>query len=148
MSPNERVIRDLYAAAEAAVHDTDTFASLFTDDGYFLDMPSGTRWYGPDVRQPIEALLAAVPDMHRELLQVYATDDVVVVELKLQGTHEGDFPVAGGTLPATGRSFDVPCCDVFHLRDGKVVSFHCYNELFTWLEQLGAVRHLDASLTS
>ncbi|MFI5933853.1 nuclear transport factor 2 family protein [Actinoplanes sp. NPDC051494] len=145
MSSNERIVRDLYAAAEASVHDTDKFASLFADDGYFLDVPSGNRWYGQDVHQPVEALLAAFPDFHRELLRVYATDDVVVVELKLQGTHHGDFRVAGGVLPATGRRCDVPCCDVFHLRTGKVVAFHCYNDVSIWLDQLGSPHHLKAS---
>lgn len=38
----------------------------------------------------------------------------------------------------TGETFDIPCCDVFHLRDGKVVSFHCYNEFPAWLSSLPA----------
>ena len=91
-------------------------------------------------------MASAFPDMHRELLHFYAAGDVVVVELKLQGTHQGDFHTAAGTLPATGRRFDVPCCDVFHLKDGKVISFHCYNELSVWLQQLGALDNLDAAL--
>lgn len=146
MPSNEDIIRQVYEAAEAENQDTDKFVSLFADDGYFLDVPSGNRWYGQDVRQPIESLNSAFPDMHRELLRVYAMGDVVVVELRLQGTHKGDFPVAGGILPATGRAFDVPCCDVFHLRDGKVVTFHCYNDVSVWLDHLGALHDLDAVL--
>ena len=146
MATNEETVRDLYAAAEATNRDTEKFVSLFADDGYFLDVPSGNRWVGPDVRQPIESLFVAFPDMHRELLRLYAMDDVVVVELRLQGTHEGDFHVAGGILPATGRSFDAPCCDVFHLKDGRVTQFHCYNDVSVWLDNLEALHNLDASL--
>lgn len=146
MPTNEEIIREIYAAAEAKNKDTDKFVSLFADDGYFLDVPSGNRWYGPDVRKPIELIYAAFPDMHRELLKLYVTGDVVVVELKLQGTHKGDFHVAGGILPATGKTFDVPCCDVFHLKNGKVVTFHCYNDASAWLNQLGVLHNLDASL--
>ncbi|MBE9180168.1 nuclear transport factor 2 family protein [Oculatella sp. LEGE 06141] len=127
MATNEDIIRELYAAAESKNLDADKFASRFHDEGYFLNEASGERWYGQDVRQPIEALASAFPDMHRELLKMYATDDVVVVELKLQGTHQGDFHIADGVIPATGKTFNVPCCDVFHLKDGKVMSFHCYN---------------------
>jgi len=65
-------------------------------------------------------------------------DGVVVVELRLQGTHAGDFPTPDGVLPATGKRFDVPCCDVFVLEGGKVKSFHCYNMRSVWLSQLGA----------
>ena len=146
MTTNEQVIRDLYAAAEGANQDTDTFASLFHDDGYFLDEASGMKWVGPNVRQPIAAISQAIPDMHRELLRLYATGNVVIVELRLQGTHLGDFQTAEGILPATGRTFDVPCCDVFHLKDGKVTSFHCYNEFSAWLKHLGALENLSAAV--
>lgn len=138
MPANEEIIRQLYVAAEANALDVDKFVSLFAEDGYFLDMPSGLKWTGAEVGQPIAGVSATFPDFHRELLRVYSTaDDVVVVELKLQGTHTGDFAVpGGGILPASGRKFDVPCVDVFTLKDGKVTSFHCYNMRSTWVEQL------------
>ena len=61
------------------------------------------------------------------------------MELRLQGTHAGEFPIpGGGVLPATGKRFDVPCCDVFVLEQGKVKAFHCYNMKSVWIEQLGA----------
>lgn len=140
MPANEDVVREVYAAAEAANLDLNKFVSLFAEDGYFLDMPSGLKWTGANVREPMEGLRGPFPDFHRKLLKVYsASDGVVVVELRLQGTHKGDFMVpGGGVLPATGKRFDVPCCDVFVVEDGKVKAFHCYNMRSTWLEQLGA----------
>lgn len=138
MPTNEEIVREVYAAAEARNLDLDRFVSLFAEDGYFLDMASGLKWTGPEVRQPIEGIGTPFPDFHRELLKIYSTSDgVVVVELRLQGTHQGDFVIPGGAvLPATGRKFDVPCCDVFILKDGKVQAFHCYNMRSLWLEQL------------
>lgn len=139
MSTNEEVIRELYAVAEVASLDPERFVDLFAQDGYFLDMSTGQKWTGAEVRQPIEGLESIFPDFHRELLKVYsAADGVVVVELRLQGTHAGDFPTPGGVLRATGKRFDVPCCDVFVLEQGKVKSFHCYNMRSVWLGQLGA----------
>lgn len=136
MTTNEQIIRDVYAAAEGVSLDPDGFASLFHDDGYFLDQASGMRWTGDDVRQPIQGIASAFPDMHRELLSFYSVGDAVIVELRLQGTHRGDLVTPKGVLPPTGETFDIPCCDVFHLRDGKVVSFHCYNEFPAWLSNL------------
>jgi len=139
MATNEEIIREVYAAAEAKDLDPDKFVSLFAEDGYFLDMASGQKWTGEEVRQPIGGLASAFPDFHRDLLQIYSTSDgVVVVELKLQGTHEGDFPTPSGLMAATGKRIDVPCCDVFHVKDGKVKSFHCYNMKSVWFDQLGA----------
>lgn len=146
MPTNEEIIRQVYEAAEASVRDTEKFISLFAEDGYFLDVPSGTRWVGSDVGQPVEALFVAFPDMHRELLKIHGSGEVVVVELRLQGTHKGDFHIAGGVLPATGRTFDAPCCDVFRLKDGKVTEFRCYNDVSTWLDNLGALHDLDTQL--
>jgi ketosteroid isomerase-like protein len=147
MPINEDIIRQTYAAAEGKDLDPDRFASFFAEDGYFLDMASGFRWVGKDLAQPIQGFASIFPDMHRELLRFYSTaDDDVVVELKLQGTHRGDLPMPGGVLPATGRRFDVPCCDVFHLADGKVKSFHCYNMKSIWLDQLGVLDNLGAAI--
>jgi ketosteroid isomerase-like protein len=127
---NEAVIRELYRVAEAKSLDADRFVSLFADDGYFLDVSSRQKWVGKKVREPVSGLIVAYPDMHRELLKLYSTaDDVVVVELKLQGTHKGDLPLPDGIFRATGKAFDIPCCDVWHLKDGEVKSFHCYNNL-------------------
>jgi steroid delta-isomerase-like uncharacterized protein len=146
MTTNEEIIDELYASAEGDSGDADRFASLFHDDGYFEDESSGMRLYGRDVGQLIRAVSEAFPDMHRERLRTYATDDTVIVELKLQGTHLGDFHTGEGVLPPTGRAFDVPCCDVFRLRDGKVEAFHCYNQLSVWLKQLGALENLGAAM--
>lgn len=146
MTTNVEIIKELYALAEGERHDAAGFAALFHDDGYFQDESSGVRLQGRDVGQLVEATLSAFPDMHRELLQIYTTTDVVIVELKLQGTHSGDFHTGEGVLPATHRSFDVPCCDVFRLRDGKVEAFHCYNQLSVWLKQLGVLDNLGAAM--
>lgn len=139
MSSSEEVVREAYAVAEGDRLDVDRFAGLFGDHGYFLDMASGQRFTGDEVRQPILGLASAFPDFHRELLNIYSSGDgVVVVELRLQGTHLGDFQSPDGVMPPSGRTFDVPCCDVFQVRDGKVASFHCYNMKSIWLEQLAA----------
>lgn len=139
MITNEQIVRAVYAAAEARSLNADKFVSLFASDGYFLDMASGQRWTGEEVRQPIAGLASIFPNMHRELVKIYSTaDDVVVVELRLQGTQAADFPIPGGVIPSNGKAFDVPCCDVFHLEGGKVVSFHCYNMQSIWLAQLTA----------
>ena len=50
MPPNEEMIRELYRVAEGASMDLDRFVALFADDGYFLDMASGQKWTGAEVR--------------------------------------------------------------------------------------------------
>ncbi len=137
MIENERLVRELYSAAEGAHVDPDQVAAMFTEDGYMRDMSSGTDFRGHAIGQSILGLLAAFPDLHRELLDVYVAADVVVVELAMRGTHDGVLPLASGNLEPTGKSIDMPSCDVFHLKDGKIAAFRCYNEASVMQQQLG-----------
>ena len=80
--------------------------------------------------------------MHRELYDVYVTGangDVVVVELALQGTHDGPLWLPQGILPPTGNRMDAPCCDVFRLKNGKIQLFDCYPSGTVILGQLGVL---------
>jgi ketosteroid isomerase-like protein len=144
--PNEKIIRELYHLAEATSKDTPKFVSLFADGGNFYDVPAGKKYYGKDIRVTVDVYAAAFPDMHRELYDFYFYDDVVVVELSLNGTHNGALTIPAGTIPPTGKWMKTPCCDVFHLKEGKVVSFHCYVAVPILLEQLGVFMNLQAAL--
>jgi len=146
MKTNEEIIRRLYALAEGETKDTAAFVSMFAEDGYFFDVPAGRRYYGAEIGAPVDAYAATFPDMHRELFHVYVADDVVTVELALQGTHLGDLQLPGGAVKPTGRRMDAPCCDVFHLKEGKITSFHCYNMPSVLLQQLGVLGNLEAAL--
>ncbi len=135
MSPNEALIRRLYQFAE--VKNAAEFVAMFTADGYFYDVSAGKRYYGEHIADTIEIYASAFPDMHRELHDVFVAGDVVTVELSLNGTHDGPLALPSGTIPATGREMQTPCCDVFRLKDGKVKSFHCFSAGTILLSQLG-----------
>lgn len=145
-SDNEKVIRELYRVAE--IQDSKAFNALFTEDGYFWDVSSGTKYYGNDIGNTVDIYAKAFPDMHRELYDFYVRDEenVVVVELSLNGTHKGPLQMPAGTIPATGKEIHTPCCDVFHLENGKVKSFHCYTAGTILLGQLGVFGNLSAAL--
>ena len=141
-----QVIRQLYAAAEGAHKDTPLFVSFFADGGYFYDVAAGKKYYGKDIGLTVDIYATAFPDMHRELYQMYFIDDVVVVELTLNGTHNGNLAIPAGIIPPTHKEMHAPCCDVFHLVDGKVRSFHCYVAVPILLEQLGVFMNMSAAI--
>jgi len=143
---NEKAVRTLYALADAKSKDTPKFVAQFAEGGYFYDVGAGKKYYGKDIGETVDVYAAAFPDMHRELFSVYTFDDLVVVELSLNGTHKGDLVLPVGTIPPTGKEIHAPCCDVFHLKDGKVVSFHCYVAVPVLLAQLGVFMNLQAAL--
>jgi ketosteroid isomerase-like protein len=140
---NEEVIRALYQAAEDK--DVKQFRSLFTEDGYFYDVSAGVKYRGEELGNTIDIYATAFPDMHRELYDLYVAGDVVVVELSLNGTHKGPLVLPAGTIAATGNEMHAPCCDVFHLKEGKVTSFHCYTAATVIFAQLGVLGNLAAT---
>jgi ketosteroid isomerase-like protein len=143
---NEQLIRQLYRKAEANSKDTPGFVAMFGEGGYFYDVAGGKKYYGADIGVTVDVYVAAFPDMHRELDKMYFEDNVVIVELSLNGTHKGDLALPAGALPATGKEMHTPCCDVFHIVDGKVASFHCYVAVPIMLAQLGVLMNLGAAL--
>ena len=143
---NAVVIRELYASAEGAAKDTAKFVSFFGEGGYFYDVAAGKKYYGKDIGLTVDIYATAFPNMHRELYNLYFNDDVVVVELSLNGTHKGNLAIPAGVIPPTNKDMHAPCCDVFHLKDGKVVSFHCYVAVPILLEQLGVFMNLSAAI--
>jgi hypothetical protein len=142
---NEQVIRTLYSLADAKTKDTPRFVSMFAPGGYFNDVAAGKKYYGADIGYTVDVYATAFPDMHRELYHLYTHDDLVVVQLSLNGTHNGDLVLPKGTIPPTKRVMSTPCCDVFHLKDGKVLSFDCYVAVPILLEQLGVFLNLQAA---
>ena len=137
MSPNEQTVRTLYSLAEGETKDTAKFVSMFAEGGYFRNMSSGQTFYGKDIGETVDIMAAAFSNLHRDLLNVYLDGDVVIIELTINGTHDGNLKTAARAISPTHKAMKMPCCDVFHLKDGKVLSFHCYVMESVMMKQLG-----------
>jgi len=57
------------------------------------DVPSGTKFRGKAIGDSIAGLASAFPDVHRELLDIYVTENVVVVELRIRGPIKVNWPL-------------------------------------------------------
>ena len=86
-------------------------------------MSSGITYRGENLCDLVEVYAAAFSDMHRELGTFYESRDVVIVQLALQGTHDGPLALASRTVPETNKRMDAPCCDVSELDGGKIKRF-------------------------
>jgi ketosteroid isomerase-like protein len=145
---NEQIIRKAYQTAEDK--DVTGWVASFTPDGTFTDMSIGVTYRGPGgpmgLGKTVEVYAAAFPDMHRELYRFFNSGDVVIVELALQGTHKGPLLTPMGTIPATGKRMDAPCCDVFRIVSGKIQSFNCYPSGTVIFAQLGILSNIEAAV--
>jgi ketosteroid isomerase-like protein len=117
-SDNVAAVRHAYEIAE--FKDLEGWIDLFTPDGVFTDNSVGITYQRRGLADPVRNYGTAFSNMHRELYQIYSDGKVVVVQLALQGTHDGPLQLPFGEPPATGKHMDAPRCDVFELEDGKI----------------------------
>ena len=145
MTANEAAVRKTYQNAEDK--DVAGFVNCFTEDGTFTDESIEVTYRGPkELGRTVEIYAAAFPDMHRELYAFYVVGDTVIVELALQGTHNGPLHLPMGVIPPTGKTMNTPCCDVFQMTNGKIKSFNCYPSGTVVLTQLGILQKLETVL--
>ena len=142
---NVAAVRNAYAVAERK--DLEGWIGLFTAEGVFTDNSTGASYRGRALADPVRNYGTAFSNMHRELYRIYADGNVVIVQLALQGTHDGPLQLPFGKLEATGKQMDAPCCDVFELENGKIKRFDCYPEGTIIFAQLGILNNLDAALS-
>jgi steroid delta-isomerase-like uncharacterized protein len=84
-------------------------------DGY---LSHGFGDGGPEnLRHSLESLRAAVPDLVFAVEDTITQADKVAIKTTMRGTHQG--PFAG--RPATGNPIEVDGCDIFRVRDGRIV---------------------------
>ena len=78
----------------------------------------------------------AFPDQRNELIAMHHSDDAVIVEAMLYGTHLGSFR----GLPPTGRQFEMRFCAMFLFEGSDLVCERVYFDAGTILRQLGIAR--------
>jgi steroid delta-isomerase-like uncharacterized protein len=124
-------------------HDLDGVMGTFSPAARYEDTPWGERHNGLDaVRGYYEALMAAAPDLEIEIHDRHPTDESVLLECRIKGTHLG---VWRGLLP-TGRRLEFPLCAIYTFDDGDLLTGErIYYDRATVLRQL-AVLHAPESV--
>jgi steroid delta-isomerase-like uncharacterized protein len=124
-------------------HDLEGVLSTFGDTGRYDDEAWGERYPGRGgVRAFYEQLMKALPDLEIEVQRQHVTDDAILVEVTIRGTHLG----AWRGLPATGRRVEFPLCGVYTFDENdRLAGEKIYYDRGTVLRQLG-VFHEPQSL--
>ena len=86
------------------------------------------------VRTFYSQLMVALPDLIIDVQTTHVTDDAIVVEVIIRGTHLG----AWRGLPATRRRVEVPLCGIYTFdADDRLAGEKIYYDRATVLRQLG-----------
>jgi steroid delta-isomerase-like uncharacterized protein len=119
-------------------HDWDRVASYFSDRVEWANVATGETFQGHDgMMQWINGWVSAFPDAHVQVVHQVVGADAVATQFRGQGTQTAPLQTAMGEIPATGRTVDIPFCEVFQLQGGKVARVDSYFDVATMLRQLG-----------
>lgn len=119
-------------------HDLEGVLNTFGADAHYDDEPWDEHFQKRDgVRQFYEQLMKALPDLEIKVQRQYVTQDAILVEVVISGTHLG----AWRGLPATGRRVEFPLCGIytFDVND-RLAGEKIYYDRGTVLRQLGVFR--------
>jgi steroid delta-isomerase-like uncharacterized protein len=116
-------------------HDLEGVLNTFGREAFYNDEPWQDRRVGHgEVRAYYDALMRAVPDLEIDVQRRHVTDDRIILEVIIRGTHLG----AWRGLPATGRRVNVPLCGIYDFDDDdRIERETIYYDRATVLAQLG-----------
>jgi steroid delta-isomerase-like uncharacterized protein len=124
-------------------HDLEAVLQTFGTSAHYDDQAWSEHFEGQSgVRSFYEQLMSALPDLEIDVQRRHLTEDAVLVEVIIRGTHLG--PWRG--LPATGRRVEFPLCGLYTFdANDRLAGEKIYYDRGTVLRQLG-VFHEPSSL--
>lgn len=125
-------------------HDLEGVLGTFGDTAHYDDEAWGEHYKNASgVRLFYEQLMKALPDLAIEVQRRHVTDEVVVLEVIIRGTHQGDWR----GLPATGRRVEFPLCGVYTFdSEDRLAGEKIYYDRGTVLRQLGVFHEPETLL--
>lgn len=119
-------------------HDFQATLATFVHPRYEI-VPTGEVYDGPEeVMRYYATSRGAFPDQRNEVRAMHHTDDGVIVEFDLLGTHRG--PLRG--IPPTRREFRCPMVALFLFEGERIACERVYFDSATILRQLGILPDL------
>jgi steroid delta-isomerase-like uncharacterized protein len=94
---------------------------------------------GAELRQRVDALRRAFPDLEIETIALLGEDDLVAGHLVGRGTHLGVYQ----GVPPTGHTWEARCTAVYRVEDGRIADAWVTWDQLSLLEQLGAVERVQ-----
>jgi ketosteroid isomerase-like protein len=119
-------------------------SEMINEDVEWTTVPTGETFRGHEgFRQFMEGWSDAFPDGRAEDTNVYVGEDFAVTEFVGRGTHTGTLRTPSGEIPPTERSVEWPLCEVYQIRDGKIVRGRTYFDAATLMDELGFTLTLE-----
>jgi steroid delta-isomerase-like uncharacterized protein len=137
VEPRERRVQDNLALMRRYfdllyTKDLDAMLELVDDDIQWLVVPTGDVISGKASLAELAANhWGASPDRTKQLLNLFATEDYACMEYTSGGTLTGEVDFRSIKIPPSGRTYEIQCCFVFHVKEGRIDRVHEYFDMDT-----------------
>jgi steroid delta-isomerase-like uncharacterized protein len=139
---NSETVRQMVSYLNA--HNVAGMLSCFDDAMEWLDVPMEAAYRGKaEISTFLDSLFDAFPDLDYQLTNLIARSDYVAAQFKMRGTHQSTFY----GLPGTNATVEIPCLSMITMRNGKMLSDHCYFDNAMILRQMGLMPPLEVTLS-
>jgi steroid delta-isomerase-like uncharacterized protein len=139
---NSETVRQMVAYLSS--HNVAGMLSCFDDEMEWLDVPMEASYRGKAaISVFLDSLFDAFPDLDYQLTNLVTRGDNVVAQFRMRGTHQNTFY----GLPGTQATVEIPCLSMIAMRDGKMLSDHCYFDNAMILRQMGLMPPLEVTLS-
>jgi steroid delta-isomerase-like uncharacterized protein len=125
-------------------HDLEGVLATFGDQAHYDDEAWGEHHEGiGGVQAFYQQLMTALPDLSIEVVRRHISEDAILVEVVIRGTHLGNWR----GLPATGRHVEFPLCGVYTFDAAdRLASEKIYYDRATVLRQVGVFHEPETML--
>ncbi|HLZ31414.1 MAG TPA: nuclear transport factor 2 family protein [Chloroflexota bacterium] len=139
---NSETVRQMVAYLSS--HNVAGMLACFDPEMEWLDVPMEASYRGhSEISVFLDSLFDAFPDLDYQLTHMVTRGDSVVAQFRMRGTHQNTFY----GLPATQATVEIPCLSMITMRNGKMLSDHCYFDNAMILRQMGLMPPLSVTLS-
>jgi glyoxylase-like metal-dependent hydrolase (beta-lactamase superfamily II)/predicted ester cyclase len=140
-SKAEGVARRYFRAIDE--RDLDTAVSLWAEGGREFVRGQVDTLAPQGVREFIGDLIAAIPDLHMEVLSTTSEGERCGVQWRLRGTFAG--PGSFGGIAPTGHLLELEGFDLITVKDGLITSNDAFTDSMTFARQIGMMPPLEST---
>jgi steroid delta-isomerase-like uncharacterized protein len=139
---NLTIAQQWIAAVNA--HDTDAIAATLHPTEFVWELATSSTTGSAASQQAWQMFIGGFPDFHFETERMIASGDYVVSQVRMTGTHSGEFRFRGTNsmsqgIPPSDKPINLPGCAIHEVRNGKIVHLWAYWDTATLLRQIGVL---------
>ena len=118
--------------------DFDRLDAILAPDAEVRNVATGEVYRGADAMKRYQRNWAtAFPESKVEIATLVGCGETVTMEYVGRGRQTGPLDTPQGRIEPTGRSVELPLCDVLTVRNGRITGGRTYYDVATLLRQLG-----------